>query len=56
MLRETEEERQKGKTKKRITENKRLHPNSAEFDRSVVHAFIRVQTWGEDISILDAGV
>jgi len=33
MLRETEEERQKGKTKKRITENKRLHPNSAEFDR-----------------------
>lgn len=40
LLRETEETRQKGKKKKRITENKRLHPNPAEFDTSGVHAFI----------------
>lgn len=39
LLREAEETRQKGK-KKRITENKRFHPNPAEFDTSGVHAFI----------------
>lgn len=44
MLSEMEEERQTGgkkkKKKTKVTENKRLHLNPTEFDRSGVHAFM----------------